>query len=113
MDDGGRTSLVLTFGPSQHEAEALAVLLLQEHRLLLDYIVTAGGDETDTEQRVSLQVGGFQNDFLFLCLPLPAPPLMTSQPALTVSSQQRQINIHHSYHLFSHFSLSLPVNAAA
>lgn len=72
MDDGGRTWLVLTFGPSQHEAEALAVLLLQEHRLLLDYIVTAEGDEMDREQRVRApdrQVGGF----LFLRLLLPVP----------------------------------------
>lgn len=35
----------LTFGPSQHKAETLAVFFLQKHRLLLDYIVTGrGGD---------------------------------------------------------------------
>lgn len=32
--------VILTFGSSEHEAEALTVLLLQEHRLLLDDVVT-------------------------------------------------------------------------
>lgn len=39
----------VTFGPSQHKAEALAVFLLQEHRLLLDYIVT-GREETQADK---------------------------------------------------------------
>ena len=33
--------IFLTFGSSQHKAKALAVLFLQKHRLLLDYIVTS------------------------------------------------------------------------
>lgn len=32
---------LLTFGPSQHKAETLAVFFLQKHCLLLDYIVTS------------------------------------------------------------------------
>lgn len=34
----------LTFGSPQHEAKTFAVFLLQQHRLLLDYVVT-GRDE--------------------------------------------------------------------
>lgn len=34
----------LTFGPSQHKAETLAVFFLQEHCLLFDYIVTSRGE---------------------------------------------------------------------
>lgn len=34
----------LTFGSPQHKAETFAVLLLQQHRLLLDYVVAGGGD---------------------------------------------------------------------
>lgn len=36
---GRRGVTRLTFGPPQHEAEAFAVFLLQQHRLLLDYVV--------------------------------------------------------------------------
>lgn len=40
----------LTFGPSQHKTETFAVFFLQEHRLLLDYIVT-NREETEERQR--------------------------------------------------------------
>lgn len=39
-------SHLLTFGSSKHKAKTLAVLLLQKHRLLLDYIV-ASREETE------------------------------------------------------------------
>lgn len=42
----------LTFGPSQHEAETLAVFFLQKHCLLLYYIVTSR-EETKERQRES------------------------------------------------------------
>lgn len=34
----------LTFGSSQHKAKTFTVFLLQQHRLLLDYIVTGRED---------------------------------------------------------------------
>lgn len=39
----------LTFGPSQHESETLAVFFLQKHCLLLDYIVTSR-EETEKDR---------------------------------------------------------------
>lgn len=82
MDDGGRASLVLTFGPPQHEAEALAVLLLQEHRLLLDYIVAAGGDR----QRVKSQSAGPTGGRFSKCLPLFLPPTSCPRDDITTST---------------------------
>lgn len=45
--------LLITFSAPQHKAEAFAVFLLQQHRLLLDYIVTI-----DTEEEVRSSAGG-------------------------------------------------------
>lgn len=74
----------LTFGPSQHKAKTLAVFFLQEHRLLLDYVVT-GREGTETvRNRTGLSWQTGDQEVLRIPIqthsPFPAVYFLTASP---------------------------------